>query len=651
MSKKPSKKTALNSRNHPRPAGRENLGYSCLEDRKLLAVVGGAIPSDAITFNPNNSVLRIQGTDDVADQLFVATPNEAELRINFNGQFSILDRTAISQIRFVGLGGNDVFNGTLSDITAVVLGGEGNDRLFGGGGADRLVGGAGSDTIIGGGADDMIIGDQGNDFLNGGGGQDQVVGGDGDDTLIGATGNDTLIGGNGLDRLDGGEGSDRLFGGAGNDAIFGRLGNDTVNGNDGDDFINGGQDDDFLQGGQGNDRITGQQGIDRIFGLSGDDVISGNDGNDVLFGGEGNDSVSGGEGDDTISGEAGQDLLNGDQGIDLIFGGADNDTITGGSGDDSLFGQFGSDRIFGGTGNDRVVGEQGNDFLVGGFGDDTIIGGDGQDRLFGNGGRDDLRGGAGADGLFGGVGSIDRIAGEGGSDRLIVVGTEELIGVEAEDAQVVFRNGSAAWTAQEIAVIDQGLQRLQLRLGNNRLSIDPLIDGPIVFVKENTLPPGISLAENRVVQQESTTFDAETGIEQTVEVPERQYVFADWNESSAAENALRSLEVPRAIAITWASSEAVGAVVPTEAEVFNQFTVISAWRTTPGGDFFRVSEDNSSFYRQDALFADETGRINATQDWASAWQLAFTPGADAARAVLFSKLDVLDDLFDELATA
>lgn len=54
------------------------------------------------------------------------------------------------------------------------------------------------------------------------------------------------------------------------------------------------------------------------------------------------------------------------------------------------------------------------------------------------------------------------------------------------------------------------------------------------------------------------------------------------------------------------------------------------------------------FYREDAIFADETGRINPTQDWASSWQLAFTPGEAPDQAGLVSKLSVLDQLFTAL---
>lgn len=652
MSNNFAKYSIFNRRSKGSPNHRQcrttGLRYATLEDRKLLAI--GAIASDAITFNPNTSVLRIQGADDVADVVFVSTAVENEVRVTVNGEFSSFDRSEISQIRFVGLGGDDIFNGTLSDVDAVVLGGQGNDRILGGGGVDRLVGGFGDDTILGGNAGDTLLGGGGVDFIDGGQGDDQLIGGTENDTLLGGFGEDTLIGGDGEDRLEGNDGDDGLFGGDDDDVIFGQIGNDRINGNAGDDFINGGANNDVIQGGGGDDRIVGGAGADRIFGLNGNDEIFGNGGDDVLFGGLGDDTIIGGGGNDTIVGAAGVDSLVGNGGSDLIFGGDGDDDIVGGAGNDFLFGQQGADTISGDTGNDRVVGNEGDDFLTGGFDNDVILGGDGDDRLFGGSGIDDLRGGAGADGLFGGLGGVDRLAGDEGSDRLLITGSETVIDAQSEDAQVVFRNGTSRWTTQEIIAIDEGLQRLQSRIGNNRLAIDPLFDTPIVFVKESTLPPGDSLAQTNTVEVVTSVFDAQTGLfEETVSF-ERQYVFADWDDSDAAQNELRSLEVPRAIAIAWASTEAIAAVLPEFAEVFNRFTAVSSWQDGPGGDFFRISEDGSSFYREDALFADETGRINATQDWASAWQLEFTPGAEAEQAALFAKLNVLDQLFDNLAT-
>ena len=655
--------------------------YCSLEDRKLLAADFSAM--GAITLNPLNSVLRIEGTD-ADDSLFIATPNETDVVVNFNGESCVFPRSEVSQIRFTGLGGDDIFGSVLSDVPSVALGGEGNDRLVGGSGIDRLFGEAGDDVIVGGAAgddlrggdgedflqgsegddslfggngidslhgsfgNDTLRGDSGEDFLAGGEGDDQLIGGLDDDTLLGELGDDTLIGGAGNDQLSGSEGNDGIFGGNGDDSIFGQDGIDRINGNSGNDTISGGLGDDFIQGGDGDDQINGDDGADRILGQNGDDSLSGSGGADFIIGGEGNDRIIGGADNDTIGGDSGEDVLDGNSGVDLIFGGDGDDLIRGGDQNDFLFGQSGRDTIFGLAGNDRVVGNDGDDFLDGGEGDDIVAGNGGNDRLFGSDGEDELRGGDGEDGLFGGIDGNDRLLGESGSDRLLVVDGTEIVGFDVRDAEVEFRNGTGQWSNAEITAIDDGLNRLQSRTGNNRLARDPLVSSPIVFLKENTIPPGISLSSTEVVELTTPTVDPATG--QTVDVTsiERRYLFGDWDESDFAENALRTIEVPRAIALAWASTEALQAVVPSQSQAFNRFMQLSAWRTTPGGDFFRVSEDNMFFYREDAVFADDTGRFNPTQDWASSWQLFFTPNVTTDVAGLVSKFSVLDSVFTAL---
>ena len=575
-----------NANGQSRIRTRSGVDYGSLEDRKMLAGVASAVAT--ATLDPITSVLRIEGTTG-DDQVFVSTPNDTEVRVTVNGQFQSFLQTSVTQIEFHGFAGNDTFNGDLSSIDVIASGGAGNDTLRGGAG------------------EDILRGDNGDDLVSGGADDDTLIGGDGNDVLIGEAGNDTLIGGFGNDLLAGGDGEDGLFGGNGEDRLLGQNGEDRLNGNGGDDEVNGGAGADVVLGGNDNDKVSGGADGDRVFGNAGDDVVEGNSGDDLLFGGEGIDVINGGTGEDTLVGGNGDDTLNGGSGIDLGFGGNGFDTIIGGAGNDLLFGQAGADSIFGGLGNDRVVGGGGNDFLDGQDGNDFIGGGFGADRLFGGNGIDDLRGGFGADGLFGGVGGVDRLAGDEGSDRLISFGRENIVNLTTEDSQVVFRNGSGNWTNREIQVLDTGLHLMQRRLGNNRLSSDPVLDQPIVFVKENTLPPRISIGVTQVVDSE------------------RQYLFADWDEFDFESNQAHTAEVPRVVSLAWASSEAVGAVLPNLEQSFNRFSNISGWQSEFGGDFFRASEDGQFFYRQDAVFADETGRINPTQDWASAWQFFFSP--------------------------
>ncbi|MDB4766724.1 hypothetical protein OAG71_03445, partial [bacterium] len=669
------------SRRKGRQAITTKLGYSNLEDRQLLA--GDVFSTGSMTLDPVTSVLNIRGTDDVDDQVFISTQTENEVRVQFNGDFCIFARADVEFIRFNGMGGDDIFNSGLSDIRVTAIGGEGNDRLIGGSNVDRLVGDAGDDLLIGNEANDVILGgdgedtlqgsegndtlsggndidslrgssgddtirgDGGDDFISGDEGNDFLIGGIGNDRILGSLGNDTVIGGNGDDTIDGGEGNDGLFGGNGVDTISGQAGIDRINGNADGDFISGGDGDDVIQGAAGDDTISGNNGNDRLFGTSGDDVLSGNGGDDFILGGDGADTIQGGAGNDTIGGLAGNDSISGNAGEDLIFGGDGNDRILGGSQDDALFGQAGSDTILGGAGSDRVAGNEGNDYLSGEFGNDLVLGNEGNDRLFGGIGDDVLRGGDGNDGLFGGTGRNNRLFGDGGADRFISTGNEQIVDQGTRDVEVVFRNGSSQWTDGEITAIDDGLHLMQLRLGNNQLAVDPIVADPIVFLKQSTVPSSASLALTTLDEIITPTINLETGDVVNITSLERQYVFGDWNENDAAANALRAAEVPRAIAIAWASTDAIETVVPNNNQIFNRFIALSQWQSTRG-DFFRVSEDGTAFYRQDASFADETGRINEMQDWASAWQLFFNPIAE--EVVPDTPVDdfVPDDPFDIL---
>lgn len=110
----------------------------------------------------------------------------------------------------------------------VLVGDDGNNRLYGGGGDDRLLGGTGND---------IHYGDAGDDIANGGAGDDSFIMGDGDDTANGGEGDDVLRGGVGRDWLFGGNGDDMLFGQGSRDILLGQNGNDTLEGGGGRDLF------------------------------------------------------------------------------------------------------------------------------------------------------------------------------------------------------------------------------------------------------------------------------------------------------------------------------------------------------------------------------------------------------------------------------
>lgn len=233
------------------------------------------------------------------------------------------------------------------------------------------------------GADIMSDAD-GNAFLK----ADLMIGGNGNDKIYGNSGNDTLYGDAGNDYLDGGKGDDFLRGGDGNDTAYGGVGNDNIAGEKGNDYLDLGSGDDWADGGAGNDKIVCGDG---------DDIALGKEGNDSIYGGKGNDQLFGGDGKDMVSGDAGDDLVYGGAGNDCVSGGAGNDTVHGEGDNDTVSGGNGNDKVYGDDGKDIVRGDAGNDACYGGAGDDCVYGGSGNDLIVGDAGNDRLSGGSGYD--------------------------------------------------------------------------------------------------------------------------------------------------------------------------------------------------------------------------------------------------------------
>ena len=168
----------------------------------------------------------------------------------------------------VGLEGNDrLYGGAGKDH---LYGNEGRDRLDGGPGADRMEGGSGNDTYY--------VDDRGDEVVetdaSATGGRDWVDAsvhetlGDYVEHLALRGGDEWLIGnGNRLDNIIAGhDGRNVLRGWGGDDTLLGRGGKDSLYGGDGDDAINGGS-------GSGSDRLVGGRGADTLHGGSNADVF------------------------------------------------------------------------------------------------------------------------------------------------------------------------------------------------------------------------------------------------------------------------------------------------------------------------------------------------------------------------------------------
>lgn len=631
-----SKQLPLTPRRSRKRIDSDSISYSKLEPKNLLAT---------FAFDMGTGIITIDG--DATDEnvsVVLTTPGGIDtVEVRQSGiAIGAAARADVTSLLFNGNDGDDTFvNDT--DVPGTINGG---------GGVDTLSGGTGNDIINGNVGNDQLFGRGGNDEINGGNDDDFISTGGGDNTVTGGDGNDTIVGGSGVDTISGDAGNDSIFAGGGNDLINGGDGDDNLDGGEGNDEINGDGGDDRLAGRFGNDRLDGGEGNDRLLGNNGNDTIRGGIGDDSANGGADDDFIAGGDGDDVLAGDNGVDTIFGQQGSDLIFGGDGNDFILGNQGKDFIYGQAGDDIAFGGGDIDILNGNEGDDELHGQAGNDRLFGAAGNDSLYGQTGIDRLFGFTGNDGLFGGVAPGDLISGGEGNDRFLRINDDTFFDVASEDVIVEFRSASANWNNVEIAAIDQGMKLLHDRTGSTSILKDPLTSAPLLFIKENTIPAVASIASNALV--DVTRFDRNPTTGQVVETTfkQRQLRFPDWNEADVDANLDRSLEVPRVLALSWASREAVSAVFPDRATYWNQFLTLSDWRTerpTFNSTFYTVSGDNQWFYLKSAKLADATSSINPQEDFASVWELYFTPDSQMEQDRMVVKINKVDELFTELA--
>ena len=306
--RKPSKRSAS------RQAG---PSYDTLEGRNLLA---------SIFLNSSAGDLYVGGDSD--NNVALVYENTAANRVTVTMddiQSRSFDRTDINRVIFIGLNGNDTFTNR-SSVPSLILGGNGNDKLYGGSEADRIVGGRGDDFIDGGFGNDSLVGSFGNDEIEGGLGNDRIFGSAGSNTLRGEGGNDVIYGSDERDRIFGGIGADRIY----------ALG--------GDDYIN-----------LGDGGISGTSNLDFAIGGDGDDYMTGGLGVNVFYGGNGNDEINGGT--------YGRNRMHGQHGNDKLFGGRDRDYLNGGFGNDEVYGSGGNDYMISGFGNDKFNGGTGIDMV------------------------------------------------------------------------------------------------------------------------------------------------------------------------------------------------------------------------------------------------------------------------------------------------
>ena len=476
----------------------------------------------------------------------------------------------------------------------------------------------------------LFLGEAGNDvFVNSTAIQCTAHGGVGHDRLTGGSNADLLTGGAGYDQLIGQAGDDRIDGGYGNDYINAGSQNDTVFAGAGDDFVTGGPGSDWLNGDDGADRIFGYYGNDRINGGSGDDFLSGQIGNDQIYG------------------EAGADQLYGGDHNDRLIGGDDNDFVDGGNGDDMGSGGWGDDEVWGGAGHDRLFGYYGNDLLEGGVGDDLLRGQAGNDVLFGDVGVDQLFGGDGNDGLFGGgAASADILDGEVGADRLLVYGNDAIQGLTSEDAELVFVDVSAQWNDAEIRVMDAGFAQLHERTENTRLLQDSLGDQPLTFYQYSHLNGAAGV---NALQWSSQTQCDFSGCH-TEYTFHREIRILDWDENSSFYNDQFRQVLIHEIAHNWDGDWTIDDSWPVLHGMWSDFLAISDWRDTQPSNSsgYTQSLDGNWWYQSSSSFAENYGRTNPYEDFATVFESYFNPASGSVNSGLQPKLDLVDELLNRL---
>ncbi|BBL91865.1 calcium-binding protein [Vibrio rotiferianus] len=123
-----------------------------------------------------------------------------------------------------GTNSDDVIK-SYDNSSSVIVGLDGNDKIYAGAKNDLVIGGDGNDLIVGGKGNDVLKGGHGNDTMRGGTGDDVLLASHGDNRMHGGADNDRLIIGSGKNVVSGGSGEDKFvftdkFGGHGNSTVL-----------------------------------------------------------------------------------------------------------------------------------------------------------------------------------------------------------------------------------------------------------------------------------------------------------------------------------------------------------------------------------------------------------------------------------------------
>lgn len=160
-----------------------------------------------IYLSPNRQFITITGTNK-NDQISIVQKKDNKLEVKINNELKTFKSDEIKGIMVYAKGGDDFIkffnedekNTPVPTYNAIIDAGAGNDEIYG----------PGNNT---GRMENLLMGKEGNDKIYGGNGFNHILGGEGDDLLIGGTGEDLIEGEEGADTIKGGGGIDELYGG------------------------------------------------------------------------------------------------------------------------------------------------------------------------------------------------------------------------------------------------------------------------------------------------------------------------------------------------------------------------------------------------------------------------------------------------------
>jgi len=376
-------------------------------DLTLIAVSAGLTPADIRlkhVLGDNGPYVSVSTADGTGELRLNTSGPGLPVEVHFADgavwtRAEVLDRL----YRVSGTGVGELLVGSEGDDRLYGL--AGNDELRGLAGDDLLDGGIGADTLVGGHGQDVFIVDDAADSVveEVGGGIDRVessvsytlsanvenlalVG-----TAAAGTGNslDNIITGNAADNvLDGKAGRDRLVGGAGHDTFMVDNALDVLveQANEGRDLVKSSIS--YALGEHLEDlALTGGAAISGT-GNAADNRLVGNGASNMLTGGAGNDELDGAGGVDTLKGGIGNDVYIVDAAGDVVTESAGEGTDGVRSSVTYTLGANVENLTLTGTAAIGATGNGSNNILVGNSGSNVLNGGGGADVLSGGAGND-----------------------------------------------------------------------------------------------------------------------------------------------------------------------------------------------------------------------------------------------------------------------